>query len=54
VPDTDVAEKELALGKYIILITEYGMAFVSFALSVIEMRKKMQEEAAQEETEGTA
>ena len=54
VPDTDVAEKELALGKYIILITEYGMAFVSFTLSVIEMRKKMQEEAAQEETEGTA
>ena len=54
VPDTDVAEKELAFGKYSILITEYGMFFVSYTLSVIEMRKKLQEEVAQEERKNTA
>lgn len=49
VPDSNVEEKELALGKYAILISEYGMMFVSFALSVIEMRKKLQQEIADEE-----
>lgn len=49
VPDTNVEEKELALGKYAMLIAEYGMYFVSFSLSVIEMRKKLQEEIAAEE-----
>lgn len=54
VPDTNVEEKELALGKYAMLISEYGMYFVSFSLSVIEMRKKLQEEIADEEARGTA
>lgn len=56
VPDTDVEEKEAALGKYAMLISEYGMYFVSFSLSVIEMRKKLQAEIAAEEAEtrGTA
>lgn len=48
VPDTNVEEKELALGKYAMLISEYGMLFVSFSLSVIEMRKKLQAEIAAE------
>lgn len=54
VPDTEVEEKELALGKYAMLISEYGMYFVSFSLSVIEMRKQMQKEIAEEEARGTA
>lgn len=54
VPDTNVEEKELALGKYAMLISEYGMYFVSFSLSVIEMRKQMQKEIAEEEARGTA
>lgn len=49
VPDSNVQEKEDALAKYAILISEYGMMFVSFAISVIDMRKKLQEEIGEEE-----
>lgn len=51
VPETDKEEKDLAWAKYMILMSKYGMMFVSFTTMVISFRKKLNDEIAAEEDE---
>jgi hypothetical protein len=53
VPETDKEEKDLAWAKYMILMSKYGMMFVAFAASVVEFRKRLQNEISEEENGST-
>lgn len=48
-PETPKEEKDAAWEKYMILMSKFGMMFVVFASSVIEFRKKLNEELDKEE-----
>jgi hypothetical protein len=52
-PESDGAEKDAAFGKFVILMSKYGMMFVSFTTSVIEFRKQLNDEIRQEESGST-
>jgi hypothetical protein len=48
-PDEKKEEKDAAYEKYIILMSKFGMMFVTFTSLVIEFRKKLNEDIQAEE-----
>jgi len=52
-PEEPKEEKDLAWHKYLILMSKFGITFVSFTASVIEFRKKLQNEIDQEKNGNT-
>jgi hypothetical protein len=50
-PDDPKEDKDAAWEKYMILMSKFGMMFVSFTIMVIGFRKKLNDEIAAEEAE---
>jgi len=42
-PDQPREEKDLAYQKYMVLLARYGLMFISFSMSVIDIRKQLDE-----------
>jgi hypothetical protein len=49
IPEENKQEKDEAWSKYMILMSKFGMMFVSFTTAVIDFRKKLNEEIKAEE-----
>ena len=49
VPEENTQDKDDAWKKYMVLMSKFGMMFVSFSAAVIEFRKKLNEQIAEEE-----
>lgn len=49
IPRENEQEKNAAWEKFVVLITRFGMSFVSFTLAVIDFRKKVDEEIREQE-----
>jgi len=54
IPEENKQDKGDAWTKYIILMSKFGMMFVSFTTAVIDFRKQLNEEIRLEEENGSA